>query len=86
MINLKTVTTSDLVQTLDKKFNYFHGWKSTVYSQKDLTNIAYNLIELLSQRNEYIFQDITEVKPEVFEIYLKVVTDIYEGFAKLKTA
>ena len=42
------------------------------------------MAELLIQRDEYRFKEISEVKPEIFEIYLKIVIDIYEGFVTLK--
>ena len=60
------------------------GWASTVFTQDDIENLAYNLLELLIQRDEYRFKEISEVKPEIFEIYLKIVIDIYEGFVTLK--
>ena len=86
MLNLKTTTTDTLIKFLDKKFNYTYGWKSTVFSKKDLEIIAYNLIELLNQRDEVRFYNKPVISNELLEIYIKIVIDIYEGFAKLKTA
>ena len=86
MLNLKTTTTDSLIKFLDKKFNYTYGWKSTVFSKKDLEIIAYNLIELLNQRDEVRFYNKPVISNELLEIYIKIVVDIYEGFAELKTA
>ena len=86
MLNLKTTTTDTLIKFLDKKFNYTYGWKSTVFSKKDLEIIAYNLIELLNQRDEVRFYNKPVISNELLEIYIKIVVDIYEGFAELKTA
>ena len=84
MYDLNKNTFEDLIKLLDQKLNYTMGWASTVFSQDDIENLAYNLRELLIQRDEYRFKEISEVKPEIFEIYLKIVTDIYEGFVTLK--
>ena len=84
MYDLTKHTFEDLIKLLDQKLNYTMGWASTVFSQDDIENLAYNLLELLIQRDEYRFKEISEVKPEIFEIYLKIVTDIYEGFVTLK--
>ena len=86
MLNLKTTTTDSLIKFLDKKFNYTYGWKSTVFSKKDLEIIAYNLIELLNERDEVRFYGNPVIPSEVLEIYIKIVVDIYEGYAELKTA
>ena len=84
MYDLNKNTFEDLIKLLDQKLNYTMGWASTVFSQDDIENLAYNLLELLIQRDEYRFKNISEVKPEIFEIYLKIVIDIYEGFVTLK--
>ena len=84
MYDLNKNTFEDLIKLLDQKLNYTMGWASTVFSQDDIENLAYNLLELLIQRDEYRFKNISEIKPEIFEIYLKIVTDIYEGFVTLK--
>tara|TARA_R100001230_G_C5626199_1_gene134742 strand:+ start:27 stop:296 length:270 start_codon:yes stop_codon:yes gene_type:complete len=84
MYDLNKNTFEDLIKLLDQKLNYTMGWRSTVFSQDDIEIIAYNLLELLIQRDEYRFKEISEVKPEIFEIYLKIVIDIYEGFVTLK--
>ena len=84
MYDLNKNTFEDLIKLLDQKLNYTMGWRSTVFSQDDIEIIAYNLLELLIQRDEYRFKEISEVKPEIFEIYLKIVIDIYEGFVELE--
>ena len=84
MYDLNKNTFEDLIKLLDQKFNYLSGWASTVYSQDDIEIIAHNLLELLIQRDDYSLKNISEVEPEIFEIYLKIVTDIYEGFVTLK--
>ena len=84
MYYLNKNTFEDLNKLLDPKLNYTMGLASTVFSQDDIENLAYNLLELLIQRDEYRFKEISEVKPEIFEIYLKIVIDIYEGFVTLK--
>ena len=86
MLNLTTIKIEDLIDLLDKKFNYTLGWRSTVYTQKDLKNIAYNVLELLTKRDTYVFDDVIEVSKEVFEIHLEMVTNVYEGYVDLKTA
>ena len=84
MYDLNKNTFEDLIKLLDQKLNYTMGWASTVFTQDDIENLAHNLLELLIQRDEYRFKNISEIKPEIFEIYLKIVTDIYEGFVTLK--
>ena len=84
MYDLNKNTFEDLIKLLDQKFNYLGGWASTVYSQEDIEIIAHNLLELLIQRDDYSLKNISEVEPEIFEIYLKIVIDIYEGFVTLK--
>ena len=84
MYDLNKNTFEDLIKLLDQKLNYTMGWASTVFTQDDIENLAYNLLELLIQRDDYRFKNISEVKPEIFEIYLKIVIDIYEGFVTLK--
>ena len=84
MYDLNKNTFEDLIKLLDQKLNYTMGWASTVFTQDDIENLAYNLLELLIQRDDYRFKNISEVEPEIFEIYLKIVTDIYEGFVTLK--
>ena len=84
MYDLNKNTFEDLIKLLDQKLNYTMGWASTVFTQDDIENLAYNLLELLIQRDEYRFKNISEIKPEIFEIYLKIVIDIYEGFVTLK--
>ena len=84
MYDLNKNTFEDLIKLLDQKLNHTMGWASTVFTQDDIENLAYNLLELLIQRDEYRFKNISEVKPEIFEIYLKIVIDIYEGFVTLK--
>ena len=84
MYDLNKNTFEDLIKLLDQKLNYTMGWASTVFTQDDISNLAHNLLELLIQRDDYRFKNIGEVKPEIFEIYLKIVIDIYEGFVTLK--
>ena len=84
MYDLDKTTFEDLIKLLDQKLNYTMGWASTVFSQDDIENLAHNLVELLIHRDEYRFKDISKVDPEIFEIYLKIVIDIYEGFVTLK--
>jgi len=84
MYDLNKNTFEDLIKLLDQKLNYTMGWASTVFTQDDIEILAHNLLELLIQRDEYRFKEISEVKPEIFEIYLKIVIDIYEGFVTLK--
>ena len=84
MYDLNKNTFEDLIKLLDQKLNYTMGWASTVFTQDDIENLAYNLLELLIQRDDYRFKNISEIKPEIFEIYLKIVIDIYEGFVTLK--
>ncbi len=84
MYDLNKNTFEDLIKLLDQKLNYTMGWASTVFSQDDIEILAHNLLELLIQRDDYRFKEISEVKPEIFEIYLKIVIDIYEGFVTLK--
>ena len=84
MYDLNKNTFEDLIKLLDQKLNYTMGWASTVFTQDDLEIISHNLLELLIQRDDYSLKNISEVKPEIFEIYLKIVTDIYEGFVTLK--
>ena len=83
MLNLTTIKTEDLIDLLDEKFNYTFGWPSTVYTQKDLKNIAHNLLELLTKRDSYIFFFVLEVSQEVFDIHLEMVTNVYEGYVDL---
>ena len=84
MYDLNKNTFEDLIKLLDQKLNYTMGWASTVFTQDDIEILAHNLLELLIQRDEYRFKEISEIKPEIFEIYLKIVIDIYEGFVTLK--
>lgn len=84
MFNLNTQTLNDLEKFLDKKLNYTGGWASTVFSQDDIKIISKNLLELLKQSDDYFIRDIPTVKPEIFEIYLKIVIDIYENFVELE--
>ena len=84
MYDLNKNTFEDLIKLLDQKLNYTMGWASTVFSQDDIEILAHNLLELLIQRDDYSLKNIGEVKPEIFEIYLKIVIDIYEGFVTLK--
>jgi len=84
MYDLNKNTFEDLIKLLDQKLNYTMGWASTVFTPDDIEILAHNLLELLIQRDEYRFKEISEVKPEIFEIYLKIVIDIYEGFVTLK--
>ena len=84
MYDLNKNTFEDLIKLLDQKLNYTMGWASTVFTQDDLEIISHNLLELLIQRDVYSLKNISEVKPEIFEIYLKIVIDIYEGFVTLK--
>ena len=84
MYDLNKNTFEDLIKLLDQKLNYTMGWASTVFTQDDLEIISDNLLELLIQRDDYSLKNISEVKPEIFEIYLKIVIDIYEGFVTLK--
>ena len=50
-LDLTTVTTEDLVQKLDRRFNYCGNWKATVYTQKNLEDIAHNVLEVLKKRD-----------------------------------
>ena len=84
MYDLNKNTFEDLIKLLDQKLNYTMGWASTVFTQDDLEIISHNLLELLIQRDDYSLKNISEVKPEIFEIYLKIVIHIYEGFVTLK--
>ena len=84
MYDLNKNTFEDLIKLLDQKLNYTMGWASTVFTKDDIENLAYNLLELLIQRDDYRFKNISKVEPEIFEIYLKIVIDIYEGFVTLK--
>ena len=83
-LDLSTVTTEDLVKTLDKRFNYTGGWKSTVFSQKNLEDIAHNVLEVLYKRDSWVFDAEIYVSTEVFEIVLESVINIYEGYVNLK--
>ena len=83
-LDLSTVTTEDLVKTLDKKFNYCGGWKATVFSQKNLEDIAHNVLEVLYKRDSWVFDAEIYVSTEVFEIVLESVINIYEGYVNLK--
>lgn len=83
-LDLSTVTTEDLVKTLDKRFNYTNGWKSTVFSQKNLEDIAHNVLEVLYKRDSWVFDAEIYVSTEVFEIVLESVINIYEGYVNLK--
>ena len=83
-LDLSTVTTEDLVKTLDKRFNYTGGWKSTVFSQKNLEDIAHNVLEVLYKRDSWVFDNEIYVSTEVFEIVLESVINIYEGYVNLK--
>ena len=83
-LDLSTVTTEDLVKTLDKKFNYCGGWKATVFSQKKLEDIAHNVLEVLYKRDSWVFDAEIYVSTEVFEIVLESVINIYEGYVNLK--
>ena len=83
-LDLSTVTTEDLVKTLDKRFNYTMGWKSTVFSQKNLEDIAHNVLEVLYKRDSWVFDAEIYVSTEVFEIVLESVINIYEGYVNLK--
>ena len=84
-LDLTTVTTEDLVQKLDRRFNYCGNWKATVYTQKNLEDIAHNVLEVLKKRDSYVFDNEIYVKKSDFEITLETVIDIYEGFIDLKT-
>ena len=83
-LDLSTVTTEDLVKTLDKKFNYCGGWKATVFTQNDLEDIAHNVLEILMKRDSYVFDDEIYVSTEVFEIVLELAITYYEGYVNLK--
>ena len=83
-LDLSTITTEDLVKTLDKRFNYTNGWKSTVFSQKNLEDIAHNVLEVLYKRDSWVFDAEIYVSTEVFEIVLESVINIYEGYVNLK--
>ena len=84
MINLNTVTLEELQKLLDKKLNFTMGWASTVFSQNDLKIISKNLLELLKSSDDYFIRDIPTVSEKVFDIYLSIVIDIYEGFVELE--
>ena len=56
-----------------------HSFSTSLYHQ-DLEPSK----ELEEFCKNYSLKNISEVKPEIFEIYLKIVIDIYEGFVTLK--
>ncbi|BCU97266.1 MAG: hypothetical protein CM15mV15_2340 [uncultured marine virus] len=60
------------------------GWKSTVFSQKNLEDIAHNVLEVLYKRDSWVFDAEIYVSKEVFEIVLESVINIYEGYVNLK--
>ena len=77
-------TQKDLIKILDQKYNWCMGWRSTVYTQKDLENLAYNLDTQLNLRLEET--EGNEVSKYDFNLILDVVQNIYEGFGGIKTA
>jgi len=77
-------TQKDLIKILDQKYNWCMGWRSTVYTQKDLENLAYNLDTQLNLRLEETEEN--EVSKYDFNLILDVVQNIYEGFGGIKTA
>ncbi len=83
MYNSKT-TQKDLIKILDQKYNWCMGWRSTVYTQKDLENISHNLDQQLNLRLEETEEN--EVSKYDFNLILDVVQNIYEGFGGIKTA
>ena len=76
-------TKSDLIKILDAKYNWCMGWRSTVYTQKDLEILAHNLDIQLNLRLEETEE--TEVSKYDFDLILDVVQNIYEGFGDHKT-
>ena len=85
VLDLTTVTTEDLVQKLDRRFNYCGNWKATVYTQKNLEDIAHNVLVILKKRDKFVYDDEIYVHKHTFETVLETVIDIYEGFIDLKT-
>lgn len=83
MYTAKT-TQKDLIKFLDQKYNTCMGWRSTVYTQKDLENLAHNLDAQLNLRLEETEEN--EVSKYDFNLILDVVQNIYEGFGGIKTA
>ena len=77
-------TQKDLIKILDQKYNWCMGWRSTVYTQKDLENLAHNLDHQLNLRLEETEEN--EVSKYDFNRILDVVQNIYEGFGDPKTA
>ena len=71
-------TQKDLIKILDQKYNTCMGWRSTVYTQKDLEILAHNLDTQLNLRLEETEE--TEVSKYDFNLILDVVQNIYEGF------
>jgi|TARA_B100000378_G_scaffold265810_1_gene250632 hypothetical protein len=83
-LDLSTITTEDLVKVLDKKFNYCGNWKATVYSQKNLEDIAHNVLQVLYKRDSWVYDNEIYVSSEVLETVLETVIHIYEGYVNLK--
>ncbi len=83
MYTAKT-TQKDLIKILDQKYNWCMGWRSTVYTQKDLENLAHNLDHQLNLRLEETEEN--EVSKYDFNLILEVVQNYYEGFGGIKTA
>ena len=83
-LDLTTVTTEDLVQKLDRRFNYCGNWKATVYTQKNLEDIAHNVLEILKKRDKFVYDDEIYVHKHTFETVLESVIHIYEGYVNLK--
>ena len=77
-------TQAELIKILDQKYNTCMGWRSTVYTQKDLENLAHNLDAQLNLRLEETEEN--EVSKYDFNLILDVVQNIYEGFGGIKTA
>ena len=83
-LDLSTITTEDLVKVLDKKFNYCGNWKATVYSQKNLEDIAHNVLQVLYKRDSWVYDNEIYVSSEVLETVLETVIHIYEVYVNLK--
>ena len=84
VLDLTTVTTEDLVYKLDRRFNYIGNWKSTVFSQNQLEDIAHNVLEILKKRDKFVYDDEIYVHKHTFETVLESVIHIYEGYVNLK--
>ena len=58
--------------------------RSTVYSQKNLEDIAHNVLQVLYKRDSWVYDNEIYVSSEVLETVLETVIHIYEGYVNLK--